>query len=662
MGIYLQLKRMGLTALCFLAVNVPLFAADVLFIGNKDAQIDEFSKEKTISDFYGLSFELLRLTGTRADTSLIRDAVGTQALAIVLSVKGLPAVNRESLLAVIGQQKRSIPVLITGVTEQTDSALLSSWSAGAIRFCGRKKLAPSAVKYAVADDRPLTGPLGNETLPAPATNVLYLGVGDGQPALRWIIAAQDGTKRWPTFVRSSLGSQEVFFSVQTSVIPVPTSPDPYRQIGIFTNFAPQALFLRHAGGARSWHSPANYANLTIDDIWLKRQYGYVDYKALLAEMQLHNFHTTAAFVPWNFDRNQPETVALFRDNPSRFSICIHGNNHDHQEFGPYTEHPLAGQVENLKQALARMQRFSSLTQLPFDPVMVFPHSVSPESTFAAMKKYNYWATANSLSTPEGSAAPEDANFALRTETLHYGDFPSLRRYSEEAPGPRVQIAIDAFLGNPILFYVHHAFFAKGIGAFDETADWVNRIQPQIEWTGLGKIVQHLYLEKLRADGNYDIEMHSSVAQIENKSGHAAVYFIRKTEDFAFPLRLLIDGQDAPFEKGAQTLSTKITIPANQSRRIAVIYGNDFVPASADISKSSLSVFIIRYLSDFRDDIVAKSGVGRWFIVSYHEQPGLWLASVGALITLALFFLGLRWYRHVTLKKHLNVAMVATEAK
>ena len=51
-------------------------------------------------------------------------------------------------------------------------------------------------------------------------------------------------------------------------------------------------------------------------------------------MQEHRFHTTIAFVPWNYDRSSPEVVSLFLENPEHFSIAIHGNNHDHEEFAP----------------------------------------------------------------------------------------------------------------------------------------------------------------------------------------------------------------------------------------------------------------------------------------------------------------------------------------
>ena len=85
----------------------------------------------------------------------------------------------------------------------------------------------------------------------------------------------------------------------------------------------------------AWHTPGLYANLTIDDPWLTEPYGHLIYKGLLNEMEKADFHTTIAFIPWNYDRSEDEVAALFREHPDRFSVCIHGNNHDHREFYKY---------------------------------------------------------------------------------------------------------------------------------------------------------------------------------------------------------------------------------------------------------------------------------------------------------------------------------------
>ena len=81
----------------------------------------------------------------------------------------------------------------------------------------------------------------------------------------------------------------------------------------FTSVAPEAMFLRYAAGDRAWHTTGHYANLTVDDAWLTEPFGNLNYGNLLKEMDKHNFHTTIAFIPWNYDRSEPDTVALFRD-------------------------------------------------------------------------------------------------------------------------------------------------------------------------------------------------------------------------------------------------------------------------------------------------------------------------------------------------------------
>ena len=72
----------------------------------------------------------------------------------------------------------------------------------------------------------------------------------------------------------------------------------------FSNAAPVVTFLRYAAGDRAWHAAGRYANLTIDDPWLIEPYGNLNYRALATEMDKHDFHTTIAFIPWNFDRSR----------------------------------------------------------------------------------------------------------------------------------------------------------------------------------------------------------------------------------------------------------------------------------------------------------------------------------------------------------------------
>src|SRR6202008_403069 len=94
-------------------------------------------------------------------------------------------------------------------------------------------------------------------------------------------------------------------------------------------------------------------------------------------------------------------------------------NHAHREFGAYGKNSLEQQTADIKQGIARMERFQALTGLPYDRFMVFPHAVAPEQTFAALKTYDFLGTANSSNVPIGVSFPTDLTFLLRPYTASY---------------------------------------------------------------------------------------------------------------------------------------------------------------------------------------------------------------------------------------------------
>lgn len=637
MSIRSLVQRLVVLTTLFVAVSWgSSHAAEVTYVGKSGETSFLHQQMKVSAGFYGVQENVIAVTGKGDTERVVKTIQNSDTVAIVISAEALPLLDRASILAVLERHKRKTPVLIGGIDENTDASLLKQWSQGSIVGSKKSNINTAGAFYQISVASDTTYELSGNRLPLQQGEIPYLTLDRNPHEL--IMSAVEAGNALPVFARAKNENQEIFFATAIPQSTVPASPDPYREPLVFASLAPEMIFLRHAAGEFAWHGPGHYANLTIDDAWLREPYGYVNYEKLLSEMGQHNFHTTIAFVPWNFDRSQPEMVALFRAHADRYSICVHGNNHDHQEFGSYATKPLEGQVHDVKQALARMEKFHELTQIPYDPVMVFPHSISPEQTFGALKRYNFWATANSLNVPTGSDAPSDPEFALRAATLQFANFPSLRRYSAEAPGPPAQLVVDAFLGNPMLFYVHQAFFAPGIDAFDKTADAVNQIEPTTEWRGLGFIAQHLYLEKLRGDGNYDVRAYGSFMRLENSSDKDATFYITKPEDFALPLTVTVGGERFPYQRAGNELQVAVRIRAGETRQIEVTYQNDLNLAAMDISKSSLRIMAIRRLSDFRDDVVSKSALGRGFIRFYvwqEDHENVLLLSVVGLLALVL---------------------------
>lgn len=640
----LTAKRISIAACLLLAACANGTATDVLYLAAGQERNPARKQMQAAADFYGLAVDTTTILDSHQGAKVLNAIRDPALLAVIIDADALPSLRAEQFFRIMNARGRYLPVLITGINEQTAPTCLREWSAGQVIGCKRAALEPETGTRVVVAGTDVTKQIGGMTFPLGARDLSYLMLKE-RAGVQRLITTESGRRAFPVFAAAPVGESRIFFAVAGPDRSTPATPDPYREPTVFAGLAPELIFLRYAGGERAWHSPANYANLTIDDPWLREPYGCVNYERLLAEMDEHNFHTTIAFIPWNFDRSQPSVVSLFRTHSDRYSISMHGDNHDHREFGPYDSRPLPGQVGDVKQGLARMDKFTALTHLSYDPVMVFPHAIAPAETLAVLKDYNFLATANSLNVPLDRAAPSDPAFVLRTVTTAFSNFPSLRRYSAEAPIPEGQLAVDSFLGNPMLFYVHQSFFASGIGGFDRTADLVNRLQPGTQWRSLGYIAKHLYLEKLRSDGNYDVRMHSAVIHLDNHHHGRAEYFIDKKEDFVSPLTVFVDGHVHAYDRSGTWLRLRLEIPDGASREIEIRYKNDFNAAGVDISKKSLRVSAIRQLSDFRDNILSRTRLGRWFIQSYTDDGKLWNEAMEALIALLIALTAFR-YVHV----------------
>jgi hypothetical protein len=273
----------------------------------------------------------------------------------------------------------------------------------------------------------------------------------------------------------------------------------------------------------------------------------------------------------------------------------------------------------IRQALARMDEFSRLTEIPYDRVWIFPYSIGPEPVLSILKENGLLATVNPETVPQGLALPADPLFELRNVTLSYANFPSVRRFGVEGDLPSSFLAIQSFLGNPLLLYVHEGFFASGIGAFDPYADKINRINPNTVWTSLGEIARHTYLMKRRDDGQYDIRSYSSDLLISNPDSQTRTFHVEKAESFPPALdSVLIDGQPMPYKEDRGLVTIAVVIPGGESRDVQIKYAIPRNAEHVDLSKSDLQSSLLRYISDFRDLVLSRSRFGMWLTNFYYQ--------------------------------------------
>jgi hypothetical protein len=606
----------GLLVLSLLMSSLSCYSADVVFVGTLHGSSPQLQELEIATNFYGLNVKVVR-PGT-PDSALRSLLESKSTVGAVIAADILAQVSEETVFNAFRRRSGgSVPLLILGVTPETNVSALNAWSGGAVTAC--RHLEPGRNPMYIVGQLPgvtqqLTGFEISVERGAPA----YLEVNDHSDTSE-VAMLRDGRGAFPVFVKASVRNAMLFVdstSVASNNVSTQWNGKPITDA--FAALAPAMMFIRYCAGERGWHVIHHYANFTIDDPWLRESYGFLQYKTLLGEMERHNFHSTIAFIPWNYDRSEPQVVSLIRAHPDRFSISVHGDNHDHKEFTDYQTKPLGVQIEDIGQSLARMDRFQALTGIPYDKVMIFPHSIAPEMTLAALKHENYLATVNSSNVPMDISRPSDLSFELRATTLNFSGLSSIRRYSVEGLLPQSILAVNLFLENPLLFYAHQEFFASGIDAFDAQADYVNKLQPDTRWRSLGEIVRHLYLVKLRDDENYDVLSFASTITLENAFGRDSLFYVRKQEG-EHPATVTVDQQSWPYELRDGYLEMQVPIASGRSRAVSITYQSDPELRAIGIEKRSLGVYGLRMASDFRDIVVARFGFGRSFIHLYQEN-------------------------------------------
>jgi hypothetical protein len=614
-----------LSATCFvlsslLMSSIVCYGAGVVFIGASDGSPKQQQELEIATRFYGLDLKIVTSV-TDGDYGALSRAVEAEAtVAVVIAADALALVREKDLLRALNRRPvGNLPLLILGVTPETDETLLGTWSNGAAIAC-RRVDGLRRPRYFIPGSGGFVRQLTSFQVSFQANDAFYFVLGENSQAQE-ITQIRDDPRAYPIFIKSILHRQEVFLDcTEVSSARAVGERNSEPMLNAFARIAPVMMFIRHCAGERGWHPIHHYANLTIDDPWLREPYGSLEYRELLAQMERHNFHSTIAFIPWNYDRSERDVVSLIRDHPDRFSISVHGDNHDHKEFTDYRSKSLALQIEDLKQSLARMNRFQALTGIPYDKVMVFPHSIAPERTLEALKRYNYLATINSSNVPMDRRSPTQFPFALRAVTVSFADFASITRYPAGMPLSSSFIAVNEFLENPLLLYCHHDYFARGADAFDVVADQVNRLEPDTHWRGLGDIVRHLYLIRLREDANYDVLGFASTICLENVSTRDSIFFVRKQE-IERPAAVTVDRQSWPYLIHDGYLEMRIPVASGQSRTISIVYGNVLDSATIGIEKRSFRVYCLRMASDFRDITLARYAWGRRLIQLYNEHDG-----------------------------------------
>lgn len=589
---------------------------------------------KTISDvkqyaelaarFYGI--DVLEISVPMASDSLKSALVDPDTIGIIISGDALVTLRRETLIHMLeGRKGQIIPVLLADLGPELNKTSITEWTNNQLNDIVSKRFSSIATVH-IGRIAEVSAELTNQVLPIFSEERIVLQTAQTANSLP-MMEVVDGSGHFPVFIEDESQKFPFFFMARTPSGILPDSKSLSYLPDAFSQWAAQFLmYIRFAAADRSWHFPRQFANFTVDDPWLIEPYGEMSYTGLLQEMEKHNYHTTVAFIPWNFDRSRANVVNLIRNHPDRFSICVHGDDHSHAEFAletPRSVYTKARREEDdfrIRQARARMDEFTRLTGIPYDRVWIFPHVIGPQPVLSLLKHNGFLATTNSEAVPYGTCPTADPLFRFRNVTLAFENFASIRRFPAGPGLPSSFLAIQLFLGNPILLYSHQDYFSAGNGAFNQLAGEINRLNPRTTWTNLGEIALHSYLLKRRDDGDYDVHAYSGEIVLANATPQAHWFYISKEVNPESAVdSILVDGKPTTCNKIGTQISVAIKIPAAGSRRIVLDGEIVQAPESVEIAKNRSRGTILRYVSDFRDLIVSRNRIGRMIIDFYYEK-------------------------------------------
>jgi hypothetical protein len=373
----------------------------------------------------------------------------------------------------------------------------------------------------------------------------------------------------------------------------------------FSRIMPVLMFLRHVFGDQTWHNTSRLANFIIDDPLLRKTYGFLNYRQLLAEMDRTRFTSTIAFIPWNYKRTNHAIARLVRDRADRFSVCVHGCDHTGGEF---SSTDVADLNRRVGLAIERMRAHEQRTGVPSDDVMVFPQGRFSSVSLSVLKKHNYLAAVNSTVKPLdlGDAHGITLRELLQPAVSRFAGFPLfMRRYPREP----ADFAFDLFLGKPALVVEHHGYFKDGYGKVRDFMGQLNGLTPALEWMGLGELLTQTYMQRRVAAGIVECKIFVNHQVIKNSDSTTTHFVILKQEeDTASIEEITVDGRSHPyvFENGYIRLS--VDIPGLSTARIKISYARP-LPNSNNGHRQSVmgefKVYLRRHLSEARDNYLAK---------------------------------------------------------
>jgi hypothetical protein len=269
---------------------------------------------------------------------------------------------------------------------------------------------------------------------------------------------------------------------------------------------PLLELLRGMCAGSAWQAPPPRATFLFDDPNLHwPTYGFLSLPQLRRHAAAHRYHLALAMVPLDARIAHPGAARLLREG-GEISLCVHGNDHFGGELGRAGEPATA--LALAAQARRRTTAFAARTGVPISPVMVPPHEECSEAMTTALARTGFAAISMTrpfpwLSPPPRhwlSAAGADAHLVgWRPADFSPAGLPVLLRHPFAAPHfSRAEIALRAYLDQPLILYGHHDDLAEGLDVLADRAASVNRLG-DVRWGSMGELAANNVHWRLEGD-------------------------------------------------------------------------------------------------------------------------------------------------------------------
>jgi len=187
---------------------------------------------------------------------------------------------------------------------------------------------------------------------------------------------------------------------------------------------------------------------------------------------------------------------VFRNNASRLSLLVHGNDHTKAELARNYTPPARASL--LRQAVHRIERLERAAGLRVSRVMVPPHGACSEAMLEELPGCGFEAACISHGSlrahNKGKTWTRKVGYAV-SELI--AGCPVLPRWGL-AGNARNTILLAAFLNQPIILRGHHRDLRDGTEVLDELARFINSLGT-VTWSNLTELSRLNYLRRL--DGN-----------------------------------------------------------------------------------------------------------------------------------------------------------------